>query len=132
MNKRESLFFRYWLPAVLWMVVIFVLSSIPGRSIPRVPVPRIDILAHFVEYSILGALWMRVFAYGKKNRRYLESLGMTVALVFCFAATDELHQVFSPGRSAELMEIFLDVIFSFVGIFLYHRFHRRFFRKKTA
>ena len=42
-----------------------------------------------------------------------------------YAATDEVHQVFVPGRSAEFTDVLLDSLGALVGIWLYLAWHRR-------
>ena len=42
-----------------------------------------------------------------------------------YAATDELHQVFVPGRSAEFTDVLLDSLGALAGIWLYLAWHRR-------
>ena len=64
-------------------------------------------VAHFIEFAVLGCLWSaseRV--QGAMNRRKwldLLSLAMLVSVL------DETIQIFTPGRSARVDEIWLDV-----------------------
>ena len=69
-------------------------------------------LAHMAEFGSLGAL-MFLFLLTWRGRfwwRYLTSLGFALA----YAATDELHQLFSDGRGAR----FSDVCIDFTGAFI--------------
>lgn len=44
-----------------------------------------------------------------------------IALIICmlYAISDELHQLFIPGRSAEIRDVFIDSFGATVGIFIY-------------
>jgi VanZ family protein len=65
------------------------------------PVPQgWDKLAHFVCFSLITALLWR----GTCGRAPLAVLGAVVA----FAALDEVHQIFMPARSAELLDFVAD------------------------
>ena len=69
-------------------------------------------LAHMLEFGTLATL---VFLFlltwpGKLLWRYAVSLGFTLV----YAATDELHQLFSEGRGARLSDVFID----FAGAFI--------------
>lgn len=72
--------------------------------------------AHMTEYAILGLL---LFAfYGSLTvtgkRRYLLS-GITAAL---YAATDEIHQLFVPGRAGMFSDVCIDTAGVILGLFL--------------
>lgn len=69
-------------------------------------------IAHMLEFGSLATL---VFLFlltwpGKLLWRYAASLGFTLV----YAATDELHQLFSDGRGARLSDVFID----FAGAFI--------------
>lgn len=70
---------------------------------------------HFSIYALMGicsfgALWF----IGRKKLRFF------TALTFCFiyAVTDEIHQVFVPGRSGELTDVIIDTSGSLLGVSL--------------
>ncbi len=65
--------------------------------------------AHFVEYSILGLLLWRLIhsdpAWAAcRPREYLTAL----LLAALYAASDEFHQSFVPGREAAVRDVLLD------------------------
>ena len=76
-------------------------------------------MAHFFLYFCLGVLSINAWCWRKK-RSWL------VALFFCFfyAATDEFHQSFVPGRSAEVHDVLLDTLGSFTGILGYFMYSK--------
>ena len=61
--------------------------------------------AHFSAYAILGGLLFQVFCFVKDKR--LRGL-FSVAGSFAYAASDEFHQSFSPGRSCEFRDMLID------------------------
>jgi VanZ family protein len=44
--------------------------------------------------------------------------GLTLAIVFLYAASDELHQVFVPGRTGQISDVFVDVSGAVAGLTL--------------
>ena len=77
----------------------------------RLPdIPRIDKILHFGAYFIYG-LSLQVFfiaLYHKKEitkRRYITFI---IAIGFLFAISDEIHQYFVPGRSADIFDLLVD------------------------
>lgn len=103
-----SLFFRYWLPVILYVGLIFGASSIPGRDIPTL-FPYSDKLEHLTEYSLFGLLLGRAFRFtvgGGRGR--LWSLG-TVMLGGFVGGMDELYQRLTPGRISDIRDWVTDV-----------------------
>lgn len=73
-------------------------------------------MAHALLYMILGILCMTAFLLGNKKRH---AAVFSAALVCVgYAATDEVHQLFVPGRSGELGDVGIDFCGSLAGILL--------------
>jgi VanZ family protein len=64
--------------------------------------------AHFAEYFILGGLMANAWR-STLTPRYLWRICL-LSIVFCavYAATDEVHQLFVPGRAARLADVAID------------------------
>ena len=77
---------------------------------------------HFLAYLILGLLVTNALkssaAYGYKR--------IISALLICvfYAASDETHQAFVPGRSAEAMDLFIDGAGAAFGIGVFYIFDK--------
>jgi VanZ family protein len=94
---------------VLWAGLIFGFSSLPdlGTGLGTWDLVLRKI-AHFCEYAILGALLFR--ALGREL--------FVVAAGAAYAATDELHQHFVPGRHAAFRDVAIDVAGVLAGVLL--------------
>jgi VanZ family protein len=106
-----------WLPALAWAAVIFGLSSVSsldtGLGFWDYVLRK---LAHVTEYAILGAL----LAHALRRRDAL-----AVGLGIAYAATDELHQHFVPGRVGAPLDVLIDGVGVLVGVAAYRRLLRR-------
>lgn len=92
---------------LFYMAIITAFSSVPGSDLPMV-IP--DTAAHFVEYTILGALIaLSVVAFVPHGFTTRAAL-LTIAIGFGFALTDEFHQRFVPGRNAAFDDIAADTL----------------------
>jgi VanZ family protein len=100
---------RAWAPALLWAIVIFRLSAIPGDQLPPLPGWNFDKLVHGGVYGVLGALsWWgarRTFARDRGLARQLIIATICAAL---YGVTDELHQSFTPHRSPDPFDVMAD------------------------
>lgn len=90
-------FLKLWGPALLQMAVIFFASSLP--NVKRLPADVSDHTAHFAGYAVLGLLVLR----GCAGARWAGVTARTTLLAWLicsvYGATDEIHQMFTPGRT---------------------------------
>jgi len=97
---------------IAWAALIFALSSIPALNSGLGTWD--DVLrkcAHVTEYAILGFLLLR--AIGN------EWLALLVGIAY--AATDELHQHFVPGRHGAPIDVLIDTAGLVIGTVLVQR-----------
>ncbi|QDR81988.1 VanZ family protein [Sporomusa termitida] len=82
-------------------------------------------VAHGVNYFVLGCLAYQALRLhlGIQKKAWL----VAVTMLFCaaFAAVDELHQVYVPGRSGELRDVMIDSGSALAGILFCSRYGSR-------
>jgi VanZ family protein len=117
-----------WWPALLWALVIsaFSTGAFTSDSTSRIIVPilrwflphasqqtlflihyLIRKTGHVTEYFILSLLVLRGIRAGKRGVHLAWALA-AIAVVGCYAALDEFHQSFVPGRTAAVADVLLD------------------------
>lgn len=103
-----------WLPAALYMLLIWWLSS-RSLNIPIDSFPFRDKGVHAVEYGVLGVLLAHALAgtFALRSRAVLWwwAAGLTVL----FGMTDEIHQAFVPGRSSDILDVAADAVGAVAG-----------------
>ncbi|MBI2516802.1 MAG: VanZ family protein [Opitutae bacterium] len=121
-----------WLPVVLWMGVIFAVSTDLGSYqhtsrfigpllrwlIPDISpeaVRQVQFLvrkaAHFTEYAILALLARRAAGHSLRvaeTHRHVRAAGLALLIAAGYAATDEWHQSFVPSRTASPTDVLID------------------------
>jgi VanZ family protein len=117
--KRIGIILWSWTPVVLWMAILYYSSSIPADEIPRIDIPNIDKLFHFVEYFILGALLVRGFVNSFDKISFRTIILLAVLIASAYGILDEFHQRFVSGRNPEIFDVFSDIIGSLLGTLLY-------------
>lgn len=141
MKKKDI----YLILVIGWMIVIFIFSSFEAKDSDKqsktidraisnvVSVVDKDItpkekeiivtyvdypvrkLAHISEYLILAIL---VFLYINCFKiKYSKKFIYTLIVCVVYAITDEIHQIFSPGRAALFTDILIDAFGSSIGLF---------------
>lgn len=108
-RSKRMLFFGYWLPVLLWMTTIFVLSS--QHSVRVAPEYWLNFaffkMLHLIEYMTLFTLSYRAMAatYPKRKRWW----GIIAFLIaFGYGASDEIHQIFTPSREPTVRDVIID------------------------
>ncbi len=92
------------------MILIFVLSSVPGSTLSHFEFPLAHEIAHIVLYASL--YFLAYLALRHQNRiSFLSTYRITGAfiIVAVYGASDEFHQSFTPGRSPEFKDFLIDV-----------------------
>ena len=102
---------KFTLLSVAYALLIFIMSSMPSP-------PGAGVLpynsSHFLLYFPFGALLYLAFRELRFDKKKAILYAISTALVY--AATDELHQMFVPGRDADVIDWFIDSFGSVVGV----------------
>jgi len=108
---------RAWAPPLLWSVIIFALSAIPGNQFP--PMPgwwSADKFVHGAIYAVLGALsWRALRATWARGHGTGMQIIAAVAVTGLYGITDELHQAFTPMRSPDPFDVIADAVGGLLG-----------------
>ena len=93
------------------MAAIFYVSALSEPLIPA----GTDKSLHGLAYLGLAIVVVRAVVGGLPRR--IDVWGATIAMVItvAYAATDEVHQMFVPGRSAEMYDLLADAGGAIVG-----------------
>lgn len=100
------------------MFLIFLMSSFDATESANQSNFIVNIirkLAHFTEYLILGFLTINMLNKNDISKKYL----ISILICLIYATSDEIHQLFVPGRACQLRDILIDSIGSITGVYLY-------------
>ena len=99
--------FPYWVPTVLWMGIIFFLSSLPESTTPGRDIFP-DKLCHGAEYFILAFLIL--FALQRTTKlTFSTSFWITLAWGALYGLSDEIHQLYTTTRHCDIADIAADI-----------------------
>ena len=111
---------RYWLPFLLWAVLIFSFSSNPTVKTSEIHWQDFIIkkTAHIIEYFIFTLLLYR--ALRQSNIKNITAIYLAIVMAFLYGMSDEFHQSFTPGREPKIRDVLIDTSGSLLFfIFLY-------------
>lgn len=137
-----------WAAVLFWMMLLFSFSSQVAEESNQLSmgmteiivkivenvVPEVDLdlksfnntlrkAVHFLAYLVLGIL----FCILLRGNGFHGLRCIMLAMVICvlFAVTDELHQLFVPGRGGQVRDVIIDCAGAGLGIGLYWAFFFR-------
>lgn len=108
-------------------MVIFGLSSVHGDQYPVVSISFADKIVHCGVYGLLGLLCYRGLIQTTRLRP-VGALLISMLLALAYGITDEIHQLFVPYRSSEVLDVAADVVGGGLGAtlaFVYQTTRRR-------
>jgi VanZ family protein len=102
-----------WGPVLFLMAVIFAASSIPDLT--RLPGDISDKSGHSIGYAMLGGSLLRALAGGRlRGVTWMRGL-IAIVLATTYGVSDEFHQLFVPGRSADRYDVLADCVGATMG-----------------
>lgn len=110
---------RSLLLLLAWMALLTYWSNQPALPIDQPAVANSlhnlqHRVAHLFAYGLMGLL---AYAAVPKGRPW--AFALAVAIASAYGATDELHQLFIPGRRAAIDDWVLDTAFAALAIWLF-------------
>lgn len=125
-HGRLNDWLHWWGPPLVVMLAIFVSSSLPSQSLPRLEgwlETAVKKGGHALGYALLALTVRRALARGGPAgaRVGWRSLGWVVA----YALSDEYHQTFTPGRSASVVDVGIDVFGAGLSLIAMESLRRR-------
>lgn len=152
MNKYKLIL--SWILVILWMIVIFNLSAQPvtqsnnlSKSVAKVVVetaekaiPKVELdinktnhllrkYAHFFSYLVLGVLVTNAIKLNKAKGFKLVLVALSICVVY--AISDEVHQIFVPGRGGQIRDVIIDSFGAVVGVMFTYYFQNCFHKKHS-
>jgi len=126
---------RYFLPAVLWLILIMVLCTLPGNDIPNNSFLEKIHFDKFVHFSLFGGIvfFLNLAIYWARKR---VSPGLQVLFVLFAAlyglAIEFIQKYYTVGRSFDLMDALADTIGAIAGVFVFKIFIALLTKNKTS
>lgn len=109
--RSVSRFVYYWIPPLVWMAMIYYMSSQPRIGMTESTLWDFVIFKtlHMIEYGLLFFLLYRaLLSLPKWNDMWSFAVGMIISIGY--AVSDELHQLTIASRQGKLRDVIIDII----------------------
>ncbi len=126
--KVGKLFFFYWLPVLVFMGIIFLLSS--RQRIAVADSYSVNFIVfkslHLIEYATLYLLLFRALYKSFSSKMKVSYIyGLAVCIAILYAISDEVHQTFTPTRQGSPRDVIIDTI----GILVAFSYTKKYLKK---
>jgi VanZ family protein len=121
-----------WGPVAIAMAVIYIGSEQPAvRRAPAKIEFAIAKISHVLEFAALGGALSRAIAPAEYPVPG-HAVALSVAVSALYAASDEFHQIYTPGRTATVRDVVLDVIGALLGAVAYAQYDQSHSRQPVS
>lgn len=123
---------RYYMPAIIWVIIVLVLCTLPGKDIPHSPLfekVHMDKIVHFTLFA--GSVLFISLGYYWHKKRVSELTFLTIVLVASFygLAIEFIQKYFTSSRSFDMNDVAADVLGAVAGIWIFKLVKRLFIDK---
>lgn len=126
---------RYYIPAILWIILILVLCTLPGKDIPHngwFSLPHLDKVVHFGLFG--GIVFFLALGY-YRQKKHVSAL-MLLIFVLCAAcyglAIEFVQKYYAIDRSFDMQDASADTLGAIAGVWVFKLFRRWFLKPKTV
>ncbi|PCJ26805.1 MAG: hypothetical protein COA97_05280 [Flavobacteriales bacterium] len=112
---------KSFVPAILWLLIILVLSGYPGNHLPKLPVWQFDKLIHSIIYAILSICMAIAFnkQYVTTNNRLQIGIIIVLICVFYGGLMEILQNSIFINRSGNWYDFIANTIGAIIGVLIY-------------
>lgn len=108
MSRALAARWVHWLPAAVWALTIFVLSA--QSRLPTPPDGLSDKHGHGLAFGVLALACIHGLTAGQWRRTNGGTVAAAIGMAVLYGMSDEFHQMFVPGRTAEWADVRADAI----------------------
>ncbi|MFH0877680.1 MAG: VanZ family protein [Candidatus Omnitrophota bacterium] len=102
-----------WLWVFCYAVFIFLCSAVPAQYVPQA-FSAFDKVFHIFLYMPFGFLVSRALV-GTARLQGFNALLVFIFMIIIYALTDEVHQLYVPGRQFGSLDLLADTVGAMIG-----------------
>lgn len=125
---------KYFVPATLWVIMIFILCTLPGKDIPTNSFLEKIHFDKFVHFGLFGGI---VFFFSLAihwKKQYVSAVTLLLFVVLSAAyglAIEFIQKYWAIGRSFDLYDALADTLGAIAGVWVFKLFQKYFLSRKA-
>ena len=109
-------FALYVMPAILYSLFIFLMSSLSAPPTPTFDLEWGDKVTHAGAFGLMMLFNFRAFRWLLPARPLKMQAGLALLYCMLYGASDEIHQYFVPNRSCDIFDWIADTTGALLGL----------------
>ncbi|MBL4669736.1 MAG: VanZ family protein [Flavobacteriales bacterium] len=112
---------KLYLPAIIWLVVILILSGYPGNQLPKIAVWQFDKWVHTLMYGVLSFLVLIPYSkqFSVKGNRFKIGLFIILFGIFYGGFMEILQNNIFINRSGNWIDFIANSLGAIIGVVTY-------------
>ncbi|MCW3462736.1 VanZ family protein [Chitinophaga nivalis] len=124
---------KFYIPAILWTIVILVLCTMPGNDIPTnsfFQKIHFDKIVHFGLFGGIVLFFSLAIYWQKKHIKGITLFFFVLMAAIYGLAIEFIQKYWAINRSFDIIDVVADTLGAIAGVWVFKLVVRLFFRKK--
>lgn len=125
--------FRYYIPAILWILLILFLCTLPGKDIPSSSFLDKIHFDKFVHFGLFGGIVLLLSLAIYWQKKFISPLTLVILVIMTAAyglAIEYIQKYWVIGRSFDMFDVLADTLGAIAGVWVFHIVRRWFLADK--
>lgn len=124
---------RYFAPAILWIILILVVCTLPGNDIPSNSFLDKIHFDKFVHFGLFGGIVLFLSLGIYKQKKYISPLTLVLLVIVAAGyglAIEFIQKYWAIGRSFDMYDVVADTLGAIAGVWVFKIVRYLFFTDK--
>ncbi|MBO9729120.1 MAG: VanZ family protein [Chitinophaga sp.] len=124
---------RYYIPAILWILLILYLCTLPGKDIPTSSFLDKIHFDKFVHFGLFGGIVLLLSLAIYWPKKFISATILVLLVIIAAAyglAIEYIQKYWVTGRSFDMYDVVADTLGAIAGVWAFHIVRRRFLADK--
>lgn len=113
---------RYFAPAILWIILILVVCTLPGNDIPSNSFLDKIHFDKFVHFGLFGGIVLFLSLGIYKQKKYISPLTLVLLVIVAAGyglAIEFIQKYWAIGRSFDMYDVVADTLGAIAGVWVF-------------
>ena len=123
---------KYYTPAILWIILIMVLCTLPGNDIPSNSFFEKVHFDKIVHFCLFGGIVLLLSLAIYRQKKYISPATLVILVIMAASyglAIEFIQKYWAVGRSFDMYDVIADSLGAIAGVWMFKVTRRLFFSR---